>query len=113
MAIGVEETQHAFGLLERLDQAIEQQPIKTPVAKLDAMLVMLDEGVHGTLLCGEIPGAYRHERFLLYGHLQTSPDLSRPAGLAEGSWVGAGGVRFHRECFPSRRHTVSRYRCVG
>jgi hypothetical protein len=24
--------------------------------------VMLDEGVHGALLCGEIPGAYRYER---------------------------------------------------
>jgi hypothetical protein len=48
--------------LEGLDQAVEQQPVKTPVLELDAILVMLDEGVHGTLLCGEIPGAYRCER---------------------------------------------------
>lgn len=26
---------------------------------------MLDKGVQGTLLCGEIPGAYRRERLLL------------------------------------------------
>jgi len=36
------------------------------------MLVMLDEGVHGTLLCGEIPGAYRHERL-------GSMPISKPA----------------------------------
>ena len=33
---------------------------------------MLDEGVHGTLLCGEIPGAYRRERLLIYGPFQTT-----------------------------------------
>jgi hypothetical protein len=35
----------------------EQQTVETPVGELDAMLVMLDDGVHGKLLCGEIPGA--------------------------------------------------------
>jgi hypothetical protein len=68
LAIGVEEAQHRLGLLEGLNQSIQQEPIKTPIPELDAILVMLDEGVHGTLLCGEIPGAYRRERLLLYGH---------------------------------------------
>src|SRR6266496_1957394 len=58
LAIGVEEAQHTFGLLERLDQSVQQETVKTPIPELDAILVMLDEGVHGTLLCGEIPGAY-------------------------------------------------------
>src|SRR6266496_2595958 len=58
LALGVEEAQHTFGLLERLDQSVQQETVKTPIPELDAILVMLDEGVHGTLLCGEIPGAY-------------------------------------------------------
>jgi hypothetical protein len=33
---------------------------------------MLDEGVHGTFLCGEIPGACRRERLLLLA-------ISKPA----------------------------------
>src|SRR5438034_8816870 len=63
-AVGIEETEHALGVLERLEQSVEQKPVKTPVPKLDAILVMLDEGVHGTLLSGEIPGASRRERLL-------------------------------------------------
>jgi hypothetical protein len=37
-------------LLERLDQSVQQEPIKTPIPELDAIVVILDEGVHGTLL---------------------------------------------------------------
>src|SRR5437016_10905075 len=62
IAIRVEEAQDSFWLLERLDQAIKQNPIETSIAELDAILVMLAKGVHGVLLCGEIPGAYRRER---------------------------------------------------
>src|SRR5215469_5323440 len=55
--IGAEETDNAFGPLERLDDAVEQNPVEATVAESDAMLVMLVESVHGQLLCGEIPGA--------------------------------------------------------
>src|ERR1700689_4443861 len=85
IAIDIEEAQHALGLLERLDQSSQQESVETPIPELDVMLVMLDEGVHGTLLCGEIPGAYRCERLLIYGPFQTSPDVSRSGGMAEGS----------------------------
>src|SRR5204862_1790656 len=94
-AVGIEETKHALRLLERLDQSVEQKPVKTPVPELDAILVMLDEGVHGTLLSGEIPGAYRCGRLLFYGHLETRPDVSGSAGMAEGSPVRAGYIRSH------------------
>jgi hypothetical protein len=43
--------------LERLDQPVQQQSVKTPVMEPDAILVMLEKGVHGNLQCGEIPGA--------------------------------------------------------
>ncbi|MDR3699374.1 MAG: four helix bundle protein [Candidatus Sulfopaludibacter sp.] len=57
---------------------------------------MLDEGVHGTLLCGEIPGAYRRERPPIYGPFQTSADVSGSAGVAESSPVCPGSIRLHR-----------------
>jgi hypothetical protein len=56
ITVGVEEAEHAFWLLERLDQAVEQKPVETPVSELDAILVVLSEGVHGALLCCGIPG---------------------------------------------------------
>ena len=58
--------------LEGLNQSIQQEPIETPIPKLDAILVMLDERVHGPLLCGEIPGAYWRERLC-------SMAISKPA----------------------------------
>jgi hypothetical protein len=48
-------------LLKRLDQSVQKKPIKTTVAKFDAILMMFAEGVHRLLLCGEIPGTYRGE----------------------------------------------------
>jgi len=51
-AVHVEEAEHPLGLLERLDQAVEQETIKTPVSELDVMLMVLNEGVHGTHSCG-------------------------------------------------------------
>jgi hypothetical protein len=52
-----EETHDSLGLLERLDEAVEQDPIKAAISESNAILVMLVESVHGKLLCGEIPGA--------------------------------------------------------
>src|SRR5215471_2617690 len=62
LSIGVEKAKYALGLLEWLYQSIQQHAIKAAVPELNAILVMLDEGVHSPLLCGEIPGAYRRER---------------------------------------------------
>jgi hypothetical protein len=47
--IGTEKTHHSFGLLERLDKAVEQNSVKTPIAEADAVLVMFVERVHGRL----------------------------------------------------------------
>ena len=54
--IRAEETHDALGLLERLDEAVEENPIKAAISESNAILVMLVESVHGKLLCGEIPG---------------------------------------------------------
>src|SRR6476660_3471848 len=48
-AISIEETNDSLGLLERLDQAVEQDAVKAAVVKFNAMLMMFVEGVHGVL----------------------------------------------------------------
>jgi hypothetical protein len=48
IAVGIEEPQDSFRLLKGLDQPVQQQPIKAAVPELDATLVMLEKGVHGT-----------------------------------------------------------------
>ena len=55
--IRTEETHHSLGLLERLDQTVEQNAIKATISESNVIVVMLVESVHGKLLCGEIPGA--------------------------------------------------------
>src|SRR5262249_7351611 len=84
LPIGVEKAKYALGLLEWLYQSIQQHAIKAAVPELNAILVMLDEGVHSPLLCGEIPGAYRRERLRgqrslcgLMGYQGRSPWLVR------------------------------------
>ena|SRR6266851_2779414 len=57
MAIGAEESDYPLGLLERLNEAVEQNPIKAAIPESNAILVMLEECVHGKLLCSEIPRA--------------------------------------------------------
>src|SRR5688572_29600740 len=84
---------------------------KTPVLKLDAILVMLDEGVHGTLLRGKIPGAYRRER------LSAVWPFPNPPGLFKICWYGRRPTSLCWECtpslrpFPSRRLTGCLCRC--
>jgi len=60
LAVGAKETDHLLRLLERLNQSVEQDAIKAPVAKAAALLVMLEEGVHGS-------PALVNARSLLYG----------------------------------------------
>src|SRR5207248_2994248 len=47
LPVGIEETEDSLGLLEGLDEAIQQEPVEAPVAEFDAILVMLVKGVHG------------------------------------------------------------------
>ena len=61
LAIGIKEADYPLGLLKRLYQSVQKNPIKTTVGKIDAILMMLAEGVHRLLLCGQIPGTYRGE----------------------------------------------------
>jgi hypothetical protein len=57
LAIGIEETNHAFGLLEGLNQSVEKDAVKTAVAEFYVIVVMFAEGVHRAwLLCCQIPG---------------------------------------------------------
>jgi len=64
VAVRIEKAQHAFGLLERLNQSIQQQPVEAPIAKLDAILVMLVKGVHGTSSVVRYLEAYSRERLI-------------------------------------------------
>src|SRR5260370_42147478 len=47
LAVGVEEADDALGLLKRLDQSVQKQPLETIIGEPSAMLVMLEKGVHG------------------------------------------------------------------
>ena len=47
--VGIEKSDDPLGLLKRLDQAVEQDPVKAAIAEADAVLVMFVEGVHGRL----------------------------------------------------------------
>jgi hypothetical protein len=50
LPVAVEEANHPLGLLERLDQAVEQDPVEAAIAEADAVLVVLVKGVHHRLL---------------------------------------------------------------
>jgi hypothetical protein len=47
LAGGVEEADHALGLLKGLNQAVQQDAIEAAIGEPDTILVMLVEGVHG------------------------------------------------------------------
>jgi len=49
LPVAVEKADHARGLLKRLDQPVEQDPVKAPVAEADAIRVVLIKGVHPRL----------------------------------------------------------------
>jgi hypothetical protein len=54
--VKIEEADDSFRLLKRLDQPVQQNPIETPIAEADAILVVLEKGVHENLQWGERPG---------------------------------------------------------
>src|ERR1700720_1634266 len=47
--IGSEKADDPLGLLKWLDKPVQQNPVKTPIAKANAVPVMLVEGIHGRL----------------------------------------------------------------
>ena len=49
LPVAVEEADHPLRLLERLDQAVEQDPVEAAIAEADAVLVVLVKGVHHRL----------------------------------------------------------------
>ena len=57
IAVGAEKADQPLGLLERLDKAVEQNPVREAIAEANVILMVLVESVHGELLCGQIPGA--------------------------------------------------------
>src|SRR5260370_32863916 len=56
--IGTEKADDPFGLLKWLDQPLHQDPVKTPIAKADAVPVMLVERIHRRLLPAPRPTPY-------------------------------------------------------
>jgi hypothetical protein len=49
VAIGFEKANDPLRLLERLNQPIQQNAVETTIMPMDAVLVVLVEGVHGRL----------------------------------------------------------------
>jgi hypothetical protein len=47
LPVGIEEADDAFGLLKRLDQSVQKQPVETTIGEANAILVMLEKGVPG------------------------------------------------------------------
>jgi hypothetical protein len=76
--IGIKKANYSLGLLKRLNQSVQKNPIKTTVGKFDAILMMFAEGVHRLLLCGEIPGTYRGESLC---DIEEHEGISRPKTL--------------------------------
>ena len=48
-AIGAEKSDDPLWLLERLNQLVQQNPVKTAIMPIDAVFVVLVEGIHGRL----------------------------------------------------------------
>ena len=61
LAVSIKETNPSLRLLKGLNQSVQKNPIKTTVAKFDAILMVFAEGLHRWLLGGQIPGTYRDE----------------------------------------------------
>jgi hypothetical protein len=70
LPVRIEKSDHSLRLLKRLNQTVQQQPVEAPVTESDAIFVMFVKGVHGTLLRGQIPGAYRRERLCVNGDIK-------------------------------------------
>jgi hypothetical protein len=63
MTAGPKESDHAFGLLKRLNQCVEQDPIEAAVREPNVIVMVLVEGVHAVLQGGERPRRIEHGHF--------------------------------------------------
>ena len=52
LSIGIKEADHSLWLLKRLNQPAQKNPIKTTVAKFNAIVMVFAEGVHRLFLGG-------------------------------------------------------------
>jgi hypothetical protein len=80
LPIGIEEADHSFGLLKRLDQPVQKNPIETTVAKFDAILMVFAEGVHRLLQVvryQELTALNASATLTITGYQGRSPWLSR------------------------------------
>src|SRR5215469_4888184 len=87
LAIGAKEAHRPLRLLEGLNQTVEQDAIEAPIAKADAVLVMLEKGVHG------IPRLVDSSKHILW---TASAEGRRPASMTSVSLYFPplrGGVR--------------------
>ena len=82
IAIRVEEPNHSLGLLEWLDQAVQQQPIEAPVMEPDAMLMMFEKSVHGRTSC-----VVRYQEYYAMNASPNQPPTLRPPGISRGASV--------------------------
>ena len=46
LPVAIEEADHSFRLLKRLDQSVQQNPIEAPIAPTNAIPVVFIKGVH-------------------------------------------------------------------
>jgi hypothetical protein len=76
LSIRVEESNDALGLLERLDQPVDQDAIEASIPETDAIVVMLVEGVHGRLQVLRSPGSMNSGT-----PLRASPACARSAPI--------------------------------
>jgi hypothetical protein len=62
LPVRIEESDHSLRLLKRLNQTVQQPRVEAPVTETNSIFMIFVKGVHGALLGGQIPGAYRRER---------------------------------------------------
>jgi hypothetical protein len=74
--VGVEKADDPFGLLKRLDQAVEQDTVEAAIPEADAVPMMFVEGVHGGLPIGNRhhkPPPYQPVRAAICGISRAKP----------------------------------------
>src|SRR5205807_5755700 len=86
--VGSEKADDPFGLLKWLDEPVQQNPVKAPIAKANAVPVMLVEGVHGrpSLIRGrhDSPPSSQRARLKCQGYQGQSPWLDSVAWAPSG-----------------------------
>jgi hypothetical protein len=92
LSVEAEETDHSLGLLEWLDQTVQENAVEASISSANAMLVVLVEGVHGGLQSGEILRKLFHPRLprARQGYQGRSPWLLVKISI-QNRWPRIGG----------------------